>query len=157
VALVEQHLDNAVLEAGLALTPTEDFAAAFEEAREEIAPFFKDKDFDAFGEFVKAVAVSRENAKTFAKVVNQTKKAWAASKRDNEALKASARLIGELAERGHDLARQIDHVSKLFARLVDTAESELNAGDSEKWSGREIRAAGKVLARIMQHRLADVV
>ena len=145
VALVEQHLENAVLEADLALKPTEDFADALEEAREEIAPFFKGKDFDAFVEFDKAVAVSREDASTFAKAVSQTKKTWAASKRDNEALKASAGKIGELAERSHDLARQIDHVSKLFARLIDTAESELNARDDEKWSGREIRTAGKLV------------
>ena len=133
VALVEQHLDNAVLEAGLALKPTEDLTAGLEEAREEIAPFFKGNDFDAFVEFDKAVVVSREDASTFAKAVRQTKKTWAASKRDNEALKTSAGKIGELAERSRDLARQIDHVSKLFARLVDTAESELNAHNDEKW------------------------
>ena len=89
--------------------------------------------------------MSREDASTFSKAVSQTKKTWAASKRDNEALKASAGKIGELAERGHDLARQIDHVSKLFVRLVDTADSELSARDDEKWSGREIRTAVKLL------------
>ena len=145
VALVEQHLDNAVIEAALALEPTADFRAALEEARKEIAPFFKGKDFDAFVEFDKAVAVSLEDASTFAKAVSQTKKTWTASKRDNEALKASAGKIGELAECGHDLARQLDHVSKLFARLVDAAEGELNARDDEQWSGREIRTAVKLL------------
>jgi type I restriction enzyme M protein len=145
LALVEQHLDNAVIEADLALKPTEDFADALEDACDEIVPFFKGKEFDAFVEFDKAVAVSREDASTFAKAVDQTKKIWAASKRDNQALKASAGKIGELAERSHDLVRQIDHVSKLFARLVDTAESELNARDDEKWSGREIRTTGKQL------------
>ncbi len=49
------------------------------------------------------------------------------------------------AERGHDMARQIDHVSRLFARLVDAAEGELNARDNEEWSGREIRTAVKLL------------
>jgi len=43
VALVEQHLDNAMLEADLALKPTEGFANALEAGREEIAPFFKGK------------------------------------------------------------------------------------------------------------------
>jgi len=145
VALVEQHLDNAVLEADLALKPTEDFTAALEEAREAIASFFKGKDFDAFVEFDKAVAVSREDASTFMKAVSQTKKTWAASKRDNEALKASAGTISELADRSHDLARQLDHVSKLFARLVDTAEGELNARDDEKWSVRDMRTAVRLL------------
>jgi type I restriction enzyme M protein len=145
VALVEQHLDNTVLEADLALKPTEDFTAALEEAREAIASFFKGKDFDAFVEFDKAVAVSREDASTFMKAVSQTKKTWAASKRDNEALKASAGTISELAERSHDLARQLDHVSKFFARLVDTAEGELNARDDEKWSVRDMRTAVRLL------------
>jgi type I restriction enzyme M protein len=145
VSLVEQHLDNAMLEADLAAKPTEEFVDAVGAACEEIAPFFKGKDFATFVEFDKAVAVSREDANTFAKAISQTKKTWAASKRDNEALKASAGTIGELAERSHDLARQLDHVSKLFARLVDAAEGELNARNNEEWPGREIRTAVKLL------------
>jgi type I restriction enzyme M protein len=145
VALIEQYLDNAMLEADLALKPTEDIADALEEGCEEIAPFFKGKEFDAFIEFDKSVGALREDASMFAKAVGQTKKLWAASKRDNETLKTSAGSIGDLAERSHDLARQIDHVSKLFAGLVDTAEGELSARDDEKWSGREIRTAGKLL------------
>ena len=82
---------------------------------------------------------------TFAKAVVETKKAWAASKRDNQSLKASTIKIGELADRGHDLAREIDHATKLFSRLIDAAENELDAKDDENWSGREIRAAGKLL------------
>jgi type I restriction enzyme M protein len=70
---------------------------------------------------------------------------WAASKRDNEALKASASVIGDLAEHGHGLVRQIDHTTKMFTRLVDSAENEMNARDNEQWSGREIRAAGRLL------------
>jgi type I restriction enzyme M protein len=145
VALVEQHLNNAVLEADLALTPTEEFTDALEDACEEIAPFFNGKEIDTFTEFDKAVATLREDASAFAKAVGQTQKAWAASKRDNDALRASAGKIGDLAEHGHDLARQIDHTTKLFTRLVDSAENELDARDSEKWSGREIRAVGKLL------------
>jgi type I restriction enzyme M protein len=108
-------------------------------------PPFKGKGFDAFIEFDKAVAALREDASRFAKAVGQTKRQWAASKRDNETLKASVGSIGGLAECSRDLARQIDHVSKLFERLVDSAESELNARNDEKWSGRDIRGAGKVL------------
>jgi type I restriction enzyme M protein len=145
VALIEQHLDNAMLEADEALKPTEYFADAAGEAYEVIAPFFKAHDLDTFVEFQKAVAALREDAAKFAKVGGQTKKMWAASKRNNEVLKASAGSIGELAERGHELVRQIDHASKLFVRLVESAESALNARDDERWLGREVRAAGKVL------------
>jgi type I restriction enzyme M protein len=100
VALVEQHLDNAVLEAGRALKLVEDFVDALEEASQDVVPFFKGKDFDAFAEFDKAVTTLREDAGEFAKAVGKTKKVWVASKRDNEALKASAVLIGEKAEHG---------------------------------------------------------
>jgi type I restriction enzyme M protein len=75
VALIEQHLDNAVLEADLALKPTEDFADALEEACEEITPLFKRKDFQAFVEFAKAVATLREDVSAFSKAVGQTEKA----------------------------------------------------------------------------------
>ena len=145
VALVEQHLENAVLEGETSIKPTEDFADALEEACEEIAHFFKRKSSDAFTEFDKIVAVLREDADTFAKVVSQTKKRWVATKRDNEALKVRAGDIGEMAERAHDLARGTDHASKLFARLIETAESELNARDDEKWSGRDTRTTAKLL------------
>jgi len=145
VALVEQHLENAVLEAETSIKPTEDFAEAVEEACEEIAAFFKRKESDAFLEFDKAVGTVSEDASAFAKAVSQMKKKWVASKRDNDTLKARAGNIGEVGERAHDLARGIDHVSKLFAHLIDTAESELDARDYENWSGRETRATAKLL------------
>ena len=131
VALVGQHLDNAMLEADAALKPTKDFADTLEEAREEITPFFKGKEFEDFIEFDRAVAAAREDASMFAKAVAQTKKMWIASKRNNEALKAIANVIGDLAEHGHDLVRQIDHTTKLFTRLLDSAENELNAREDE--------------------------
>ena len=56
-----------MLEADSAIKPTDDLAAALEEACEEIAPFFKGKDFEAFGEFDKAVALLREDASSFRK------------------------------------------------------------------------------------------
>lgn len=145
VRLVEQHLDNAMAEAELALKPTEDFACALEEARKEIATFFKGNGVNAFAEFDEVVTLLRQDTRTFMKSVSHTKKSWGGSKRDNEALRASARTIGELAERGHDLARQIDHAAKLFAPLVDTAERDSNARDNEKWSARDIRTAVKLL------------
>jgi type I restriction enzyme M protein len=145
VALVEQHLHNTVHEADSALKPVEEFADALNEARQTIAPFFKGRDFEGFTELDQATGTLRDDTGGFLKSVHQTKKLWIASKRSNGALKSSAGKLGELAERGHNLARQIDHAAKLFARLVDSAEKELDARDDEKWESRDVRAAAKEL------------
>jgi type I restriction enzyme M protein len=76
VALVEQHLDNAALGADNSLKPSKDFVDAIEKACEEISPFFKKQEFDAFGEFDKAVAALRQDAAAFAKAVAHVTKAW---------------------------------------------------------------------------------
>ena len=144
-ALVEQHLDNAVAEASSPLKPAGHFADALEEAREQIALFFKGKDFDGFVEFEKVVSRLRDDTNAFAKAVGNARKTWDGRKRDNQSLKANAIKIGELADRGHDLALEIDHAMKLFSRLIDAAENELDAAEDENWLGREIRATNKLL------------
>jgi type I restriction enzyme M protein len=114
-------------------------------ARQTIAPFFKGRGFEGFIEFDQPTAKLRDDTGAFVKAVNKIKKLWGPSKRENAALKSSAGKLGELAERGHNLARQIDYVAKLFARLVDSAEKELDARDDEQWESRDVRAAAKEL------------
>jgi len=145
VALIEQHLESAVREAVLPEKPVDQFADAVEEAREQIAPFFKGKDVEAFAEFETAVSAVWEGAGTFAKMVDKTKKMWEGSERDNQSLKTAAGKIGELTDEGHNLAWQIDHATKLFARLTDAAENELDAAGDGDWSGREMRASARAL------------
>jgi type I restriction enzyme M protein len=145
VALVEQHLDDAVLEADKVLKPAEEFADALDDARQTIDPFFKDRQLDDYTEFDKLFNTLRKDTERLVKAVGKTTKTWAGSKRDNAALKLSASKISELAERGHDLTRQIDHAAKLFSRLIDAAENQLDARDDEKWETRDVRSAAKAL------------
>ena len=50
-----------------------------------------------------------------------------------------------MAERGRNLARQIDLAAKLAGRVVDTAVKELEARDSDRWPNAEIGKARRSL------------
>ncbi len=60
-------------------------------------------------------------------------------------MKAEVAEIGPLAERSHDLVRQIDQVAKQFAGAVALAEKELGAKENGIWSGKEVKAALKAI------------
>ena len=145
VGLIDQHLSNAVGEAVVSLKPLEAFTDALKETRENIATFFKGKQSDTFDEFDTLVATVRGDASAFSKSVQQEQKSWLAARHDNADLKATAETITTLGERGHDLAKQIDHAARLYARLIDTAENELGAHEDENWSGRDVKTARKAL------------
>jgi type I restriction enzyme M protein len=145
VSLIEQHLECASVQANASQKPTEEFVGALEKVSKEITPFFNGKEFEGFIEFNKAVMTLQQDANTFEKDVAQMQKAWLRSKRDNRSLKSSANEMGEIAERSHDLVRQIDYIVKIVARLTNTAEADFEARDDEKWIVRDVRAAGKML------------
>ena len=112
---------------------------ALDEACEIIAPLLKGNGSDAFGEFDALVTRLQTKAKAFAEVGASEFKAWGRLKRDNAGLKTSADTISAYGERGHALAKDIDHAVKLFSRLIETVGSEGN-----KSSG-ELRQAGRLL------------
>ena len=65
--------------------------------------------------------------------------------RDNPALHAGRESLHGMAERGRNLARQIDLAAKLAGRVVDTAVKELGARDSDRWPNAEIGKARRSL------------
>ncbi len=48
-----------------------------------------------------------------------------------------------VADQARDLAKQADHAYKLFTRLLDICEYQLNARDNDEWNPREITRSRK--------------
>ena len=138
-ALVADHLANAIKRSEDAKSPLGAFTVALEDAFKAIAPAFKGKDSEAFPEFEELVIQLQSDAGSFTKATANIAKAWEQTKRDNISLKASAGGIAAHGDLGHKLAKDIDHATKLFSRLVDTAN-----GDGGK-SARDVKLAVKLL------------
>ena len=150
VELLVEHLENCAIAGQQSLAPVAKFMAVLVEARGAVAPFFKSVLKDeppsiAFAELESAVATLGDDVKAFVQLANDSKRAWAKAKHDITGLKAGIDLLGTSAIAGHDLIRQVDHVSKLLSRAVNSAERELDAKDNGKWSARDVRAAMKAL------------
>ena len=139
VALIADHLAQALNAGEEAKAPLRLFADSMDEACEAIAPLFKGSGSDAFAEFDALVTQIQSEAQGFATARAGEVKAWGRTKRDNAGLRASAGTISAFGERGQALAKDIDHVAKLFSRLIEAAENE------GKKSNSELRQAGKLL------------
>jgi type I restriction enzyme M protein len=139
VALVADHLASAIAASEAAQEPLSAVADALEEACEAITPLFKGKKSEVFTEFDALVTRLQIDAEAFGNATATETKAWGQSKRDNDDLKPSAEKIAAHGERGHALAKEIDHATKLFSRLLEATE-----GENGK-SARDVKQAGKSL------------
>lgn len=138
VALVADHLANAIKASEAAQGPLQAFANALRDASKE-ATSFKDNTPDLLAEFEAAAARLLTDADAFVEATTSETKAWEQTKRDNEALKVSAEKLVGHGERGHVLAKEIDHAAKLFSRLLE-AEAAANGRTM-----RDLKQAAKLL------------
>jgi type I restriction enzyme M protein len=149
LALVAEHLSNAVAEAERADVPLISFTQEAEAGIEKISRFFKTTDDErgkaAFTELTEANYLLSNGAAKFIIHCERISERWATSARSNEAMKAEAAEIGKLAEESHDLIRQIDQVAKHFSGAVTLAEKELGAKENGIWSNKEVKAAVKAI------------
>ena len=93
VALVADHLANAIKASEAAKVPIGAFTEVLEKAYEMIAPLFKGRRSEAFQEFDALVTRLQKDADEFTKATTTEAAAWGKAKRDNEALKVSAKRI----------------------------------------------------------------
>ena len=139
VALVADHLGSAIQAGKASLEPLAIFTSALDEVNKMIAPLFKGKKSDAYKEFDALVKRLSTDGDAFANATTAEAKAWGKSKRDNSALKASSTKIAAHGERGHALAKEIDHAVKLLSRLIEAEEIENGK------STRDVKQATKLL------------
>jgi type I restriction enzyme M protein len=155
IALVAEHLSNAISAGQHSLAPLGAFTAELEKSKDRIAPFFTSAVKDerakqAFEELESAFVTLGDDVAAFSALASKIEKSWSATKRDNAALKTIAEKVASGANASHELIRQIDHVARVLSHAVDLAEKELGAKESEAWPAREVKAGGKSLDDVRQ-------
>jgi type I restriction enzyme M protein len=156
VNLLLEHLSKSVESGQASIAPVRVFMHEIDEAKQKIAPLFKAHGKDeraaaAFKEFETAAGTLGDDVETFAKLAEDIASAWGKEGQTLASLKKSGERIGKSAEKSHDLARQLDHVAKLFSRAVDLAVKDLGAKDNGVWSVRDVKAAMRALDEARQH------
>ena len=149
LALVAEHLSNAVAEAEGSVAPLDSFTKEVAAGLEKTSRFFKTTEDErakrVFAELTAAGDLLRTDAEKFVTLCKKLSQRWQRASHDNDFMKVEAGQIGKLAEASHDLIRQVDHVAKLFSGAVNLAEKELGAKENGIWSSREVKAAANAI------------
>ncbi|QGZ96628.1 class I SAM-dependent DNA methyltransferase [Terricaulis silvestris] len=122
LALVTNHLQTATEAGRAALEPLDNFLKSLAGVEKTIASVGNGKKPAALTEIASLAKKLRKEAGDFRDATTAVESNWAKAKRDNKTLHVSAESIATYAERGHVLAKDIDHVTKMLSRLTDSAE-----------------------------------
>jgi type I restriction enzyme M protein len=153
--LVASYMGRSVREGGACFEadefgrkPLPGFAAALEALKAEIEPFFKEQPEDGkhaemWTEFGKSVEDSGIEAEGLSKLAAEGANAGGTLKTLGH--HAVSALVGKLADAARDLVKTADHATKLANRLIDMAEKELDAKDSDLWLNTRVGRAKKAL------------
>jgi type I restriction enzyme M protein len=150
---LQQSQNCFTLKTGTAETikPFDDYICAANSLKSAMAPFFGSLDKNGeyvalWSEFEQTLDTLESDIKAFKTVhLKGAKDSW------NKIKALTAKnlsgftngSLADLAAHSRDLIRDIDLVYKLIARLIDTAEKELNARDSDLWNASTINGARK--------------
>jgi len=148
--LVSQHQGCCLDEAIECKEPIHAFIAALRIVRKQIEPFLTDLNeggahAESWGEFKKMGKALIGSAPEFQSLSEAVTSKWKKLEDSNVDLHKALKLIEPIADQGRDLIKDIDHLYKLAARLIDLCEQELDAKEADEWNTREISKARKAL------------
>lgn len=160
LSLVAEHLEQSLAEAsacfeacdeeGKTIRPVPDFEAALGKFAQKVKPFLEKQPKDAA--HAPTWTELEEKGKTLARdvaayqgAIENRARDWKGTEKTNEALRRAAEHILPIAEQSRDLIKDADYLYKLAARLIDVCEKDLDAGESDDWSSREVNKARKAL------------
>lgn len=148
--LVESYLDRALSDGKTAAEPLAAFAHELNRLHGLIKPFATaQRDPDPLAETWKELdallSTVAADIKAFDKEAAARTKDWVNAKRDNKGLTKVRESLNPLAEQCRDVTRQVDIAVKLAGRVIDIAVKELDARDSDDWSGTDITKSRKAL------------
>ena len=143
LALVAEHLERMVEAAGEAAPPVRRLAAALAEAGTTCTDgeLFDDLE-PSLTEFENAREAFAHDLDAFESQTGDVRHAWDSSRRDNAGLTAFAARAQPLAEAGHDLIRQADHLHRLLSLV---AEGRRNG------RGSPLKAVGEARSNAVEH------
>jgi len=151
LALVAAYLAQALAGGAAAAGPLAAFVAALDTLGKLTGPFViakRDPDplAETWGELLALRATLGADVEAFGAEVAARANAWAqAARKKSAGLHAARKALHPASEQCRNLTRQVDLAAKLAGRVVDVAVKDLDARDSDAWSGSEITRARKAL------------
>lgn len=135
-------------EVGECAQPLSDYTNAIQALRKSVTPFLKTQPKaeplkDLVEELKKETDLFTQDIAQFQKGADKSSARWETCPDTNAALCKLTNDFEPMSEASRDLIKQADLVYKLYARLIDTCESEHNAKDNDAWINRDITRARK--------------
>ena len=92
----------------------------------------------------------------FAKTTSHELKLWEKQDISNGELKKAVDRLSALVDSSHNLITQVDLISKLANRLIESSEKDGQARDNDLWSGRDMNRALKEAEGIRSDLVSDL-
>lgn len=148
IGLVQEYLERTLSEAAAITDKADGFRKSYDALADAAAPFLKTLSKDSpLRELVKERDDAAKSCfSSLDKWTTRIAKDW--KKPSDQKLAAQKKLLAELDELGtacRDLVKDVDLVFKLATRVVDAAEQDANAKESEVWDGRAVGKLEKEL------------
>ena len=144
--------------------PIAECIAVLQSIEAAISPFYQQQNNEQqahLKEFSHTLATLKADAETFEAAVDTATAKWQngkfdTSKKLNLLLEKSG-MVEQLSETSRDFIKQLDLAYKLASRLIETAEKELDAKDSEHWDSRTLNSGKDSLKKQSETARADAV
>lgn len=177
IELVQSHIHNCLVYAWAAyqieteqegkaveLYPVVDFIKVLQAIEKAISPFYKQQDDEQqahFKEFKSVLKTLVDDSGDFETAIEEATKKWnagsfATTKQLNKLIDKGG-MVEQLAETSRDFIKQVDLAYKLASRLIETAEKELDAKNSEHWDSKGLSSAKDSLKKQAETTRADAV
>lgn len=133
---------------GTVPSPVVEFVQAIDAAKREVEPFWSKVNADAphgelWAEFKKSIADVHEHQESLTGLVPIGEQALSGIERNEHA--GVWDVLAHSADGTRDLIKAMDHAAKLLNRLIDVAEKELEAKDSDQWANAKVTRAKKAV------------
>jgi len=174
IELVQSHIQNSLDAAWYAFfvdeqqedeyLPILECIAALQCIEKVITPFYQQQSAEHqahLKEFSETLSVLSTDAKTFAKAINKASERWYGGAFDkpkqlNKLIDKNG-MVEQLAETSRDMIKELDLAYKLATRLIESAEKELGAKESEQWDKKQISSGKESVKKQAEATRADAV
>jgi type I restriction enzyme M protein len=147
--LLESHINKSMTEAIESKQNLSDYKIKLQELIDKINPFLASQKEGSHketqAELTQAKDVFIADIEKYKQSIDALNQEWQGTSKNNKSFYSIAQKLSPVTEQSKDLIKQADLLYKLCETLIRTCENELNAKDSDKWTGKDIRKLIKEL------------
>jgi len=177
IGLIKSHIEKAISHAsaavsrpipgsgeGLEKKPIADFIEVLESIEEAITPFYQQQNEEQqaqLKEYSETLSTIKADAEGFEAAVNEAIEQWQegvlnASDKLNKLIDKGG-VVERLSEASRDFIKQLDLAYKLATRLIETAEKELDAKNTDNWDSKALSSGKDSLKKQAEAARIEVV